>query len=273
MYEMLYCQHWKQNLLLADRYRRGRVFLAGDAVHLVIPTGGLGMNTGVGDAIDLSWKLAAHAAGLGRAEPAGELRDRAAADRRAQRRGVAARAAAGVRKWRAACSAGHPRRRRRRARRRAPDLRELADVEQRKPRDDRRRARLSLRRLAADLRRDRAKRPPDDITPLCADDLAGRAPAAHVAAATARALHDRLGDGYTLLRIGRGSSADTAALERAMCGPARRSTSWTLRKIICGPSMSATSSCCGPTCMWSGAATRGRPIRRRSRPWRQGGLV
>ena len=36
----------------------GRVFLAGDAVHLVIPTGGLGMNTGVGDAFDLSWKLA-----------------------------------------------------------------------------------------------------------------------------------------------------------------------------------------------------------------------
>ena len=43
----------------------GRVFLAGDAVHLVIPTGGLGMNTGVGDAIDLSWKLAATLRGWG----------------------------------------------------------------------------------------------------------------------------------------------------------------------------------------------------------------
>jgi 2-polyprenyl-6-methoxyphenol hydroxylase-like FAD-dependent oxidoreductase len=58
-YEMLYVGEWKQNLLLADRYGEGRVFLAGDAAHLVIPTGGLGMNTGVGDAIDLSWKLAA----------------------------------------------------------------------------------------------------------------------------------------------------------------------------------------------------------------------
>ena len=58
-YEMLTCNPWRQNLLLADRYRAGRVFLAGDAVHLVIPTGGLGMNSGVGDAIDLSWKLAA----------------------------------------------------------------------------------------------------------------------------------------------------------------------------------------------------------------------
>src|SRR5882672_3276837 len=64
-YEMLTCAPWRQNLLLADRYRDGRVFLAGDAVHLVIPTGGLGMNTGVGDAFDLSWKLAGTIAGWG----------------------------------------------------------------------------------------------------------------------------------------------------------------------------------------------------------------
>jgi 2-polyprenyl-6-methoxyphenol hydroxylase-like FAD-dependent oxidoreductase len=56
---------WKFHLLLAERYREGRVFLAGDAVHLVIPTGGLGMNTGVGDAIDLSWKLAGTIQGWG----------------------------------------------------------------------------------------------------------------------------------------------------------------------------------------------------------------
>jgi 2-polyprenyl-6-methoxyphenol hydroxylase-like FAD-dependent oxidoreductase len=64
-YEMLYCGEWRQNLLLADSYRAGRVFLAGDAVHLVIPAGGLGMNTGVGDAFDLSWKLAATLEGWG----------------------------------------------------------------------------------------------------------------------------------------------------------------------------------------------------------------
>jgi 2-polyprenyl-6-methoxyphenol hydroxylase-like FAD-dependent oxidoreductase len=56
-FEMLYCAPWRQNLLLAERYREGRILLAGDAVHLVIPTGGLGMNTGVGDAFDLAWKL------------------------------------------------------------------------------------------------------------------------------------------------------------------------------------------------------------------------
>jgi 2-polyprenyl-6-methoxyphenol hydroxylase-like FAD-dependent oxidoreductase len=56
---------WKLHLLLAERYREGRVFLAGDAVHLVIPTGGLGMNTGIGDAIDLAWKLAGTVHGWG----------------------------------------------------------------------------------------------------------------------------------------------------------------------------------------------------------------
>jgi 2-polyprenyl-6-methoxyphenol hydroxylase-like FAD-dependent oxidoreductase len=64
-FELLNVSDWKLHLLVADRFRDGRVFLAGDAVHLVIPTGGLGMNSGVGDAIDLSWKLAGTVAGWG----------------------------------------------------------------------------------------------------------------------------------------------------------------------------------------------------------------
>jgi len=64
-FDTLYVGPWRQNLLLADRYAEGRVFMAGDAVKLVIPTGGLGMNSGVGDAIDLSWKLAATLKGWG----------------------------------------------------------------------------------------------------------------------------------------------------------------------------------------------------------------
>ncbi|MGE2719547.1 FAD-dependent monooxygenase [Mycolicibacterium celeriflavum] len=43
----------------ADRYREGRVFLAGDAAHVHSPLGGQGMNTGIGDAMNLGWKLAA----------------------------------------------------------------------------------------------------------------------------------------------------------------------------------------------------------------------
>jgi len=64
-YEITHVIRWHHNLLLADHYRDGRVFLAGDAIHLVIPSGGLGMNTGVGDAFDLSWKLAGTIQGWG----------------------------------------------------------------------------------------------------------------------------------------------------------------------------------------------------------------
>jgi 2-polyprenyl-6-methoxyphenol hydroxylase-like FAD-dependent oxidoreductase len=64
-FEILQVIPWRHNLLVADHYRQGRVFLAGDAIHLVVPTGGLGMNTGVGDAFDLSWKLAGTLHGWG----------------------------------------------------------------------------------------------------------------------------------------------------------------------------------------------------------------
>ena len=58
-FEMLTVSPWRHNLLISQRYVDGRVLLAGDSAHLVIPTAGLGLNTGIGDAIDCSWKLAA----------------------------------------------------------------------------------------------------------------------------------------------------------------------------------------------------------------------
>ena len=99
-YEMLSCQQWRQNLLLADRYREARVLLAGDAVHLVIPTGGLGMNTGVGDAFDLSWKLAAVLRGWGGAAllDSYEIERRQVGERNV---GASRFASLGRRKWRA----------------------------------------------------------------------------------------------------------------------------------------------------------------------------
>jgi 2-polyprenyl-6-methoxyphenol hydroxylase-like FAD-dependent oxidoreductase len=60
--------HWKWTpgrALVADSYGRGRVVLAGDSVHLFTPTGGFGMNTGVDDAANLGWKLAALVQGWG----------------------------------------------------------------------------------------------------------------------------------------------------------------------------------------------------------------
>ena len=50
---------YSMNARLADRYRIGRVFLAGDAAHIHPPTGGQGLNTSVQDSYNLGWKLAA----------------------------------------------------------------------------------------------------------------------------------------------------------------------------------------------------------------------
>ena len=98
-YELLSCAPWRQNLLLADRYREGRVFLAGDSVHLVIPTGGLGMNTGVGDAFDLAWKLIGTLKGWGGPEllDSYEIERRQVGDRNV---GASRYANVGRQKWR-----------------------------------------------------------------------------------------------------------------------------------------------------------------------------
>jgi 2-polyprenyl-6-methoxyphenol hydroxylase-like FAD-dependent oxidoreductase len=56
---------WVRRELMAETYGTDRVFLAGDACHLMSPTGGFGMNTGIADAVDLSWKLEAVGGGWG----------------------------------------------------------------------------------------------------------------------------------------------------------------------------------------------------------------
>jgi 2-polyprenyl-6-methoxyphenol hydroxylase-like FAD-dependent oxidoreductase len=57
--EVLGTSVWEASATVAERYRQGRVLLAGDAAHEMPPTGGFGMNTGVQDALNLCWKLAA----------------------------------------------------------------------------------------------------------------------------------------------------------------------------------------------------------------------
>jgi 2-polyprenyl-6-methoxyphenol hydroxylase-like FAD-dependent oxidoreductase len=63
--EVVSTDPWTARMELADRCRSGRVFLIGDAAHLNPPFGGHGLNTGIGDAVDLGWKLAASLAGWG----------------------------------------------------------------------------------------------------------------------------------------------------------------------------------------------------------------
>jgi len=74
---------WTRRELIADRYGTGRVFLVGDSAHQLSPTGGFGMNTGIQEAIDLAWKLAARLSGWGG--------DALLASYEAERRPVAAR--------------------------------------------------------------------------------------------------------------------------------------------------------------------------------------
>lgn len=64
-FEILSVLPWVRRELVAERYRNGRGFIAGDAVHVMSPTGGFGMNTGIQDVVDLSWKLAATIEGWG----------------------------------------------------------------------------------------------------------------------------------------------------------------------------------------------------------------
>ena len=64
-HEVVSVLRWVARDLVADRYRAGRVFLAGDAAHQNTPSGGFGLNTGMGDAADLGWKLAGVIEGWG----------------------------------------------------------------------------------------------------------------------------------------------------------------------------------------------------------------
>jgi 2,4-dichlorophenol 6-monooxygenase len=57
--EVIRFTRWRIDALLADRYRDGRILIAGDAAHRHSPLGGLGLNTGIQDAHNLAWKLAA----------------------------------------------------------------------------------------------------------------------------------------------------------------------------------------------------------------------
>jgi len=210
-YEMLSCAPWRQNLLLADRYGKDRVFLAGDAVHLVIPTGGLGMNSGVGDAVDLSWKLAATLAGWGGPNllRSYEIERRQIGERNV---GASRYATIGRRKWRAMwrpdiredSAAGAETRRK---------LSAVADIEQRK----------SNEMIGAELGYRYVDSPIICNVPGGPEHLfreyqpttwpGARLP--HVWLADGTPMQDRIPDGYTILKLG-GSKADARGLQSAL---------------------------------------------------------
>jgi 2-polyprenyl-6-methoxyphenol hydroxylase-like FAD-dependent oxidoreductase len=215
-FDTLYVGPWRQNLLLADRYGEGRVFMAGDAIKLVIPTGGLGMNSGVGDAIDLSWKLGATLAGWGGPKLLGcyETERRHVGDHvvRASRF-----ATLGRRKWRSMWKPNIRDNTPEGAQTRA-NLARVADAEQRKS-NEMIGAELGYRYDGSPLITPEPGEPPEiDFIEYRPTTWPGaRLPHAWLADGTA--MQDRIGYelGYTLLRLG-GSDADVSALARAFAG-------------------------------------------------------
>jgi 2-polyprenyl-6-methoxyphenol hydroxylase-like FAD-dependent oxidoreductase len=210
-YEMLSCNPWRQNLLLADRYQLGRVFIAGDAAHLVIPTGGLGMNSGVGDAIDLSWKLAATLRGWGGPKllPSYEFERRQIGDRNV---GASRYASIGRRKWRslwrpdiAADSTD--------GRRTREVLTRTAEIEQPKS-NEMIGAELGYRYINSPVICDIPGGPEQLFREYHPTTWPGaRLPSVWLD--DGRPLHDLIGDGYTILKLGK-TTADVRALEDAL---------------------------------------------------------
>ena len=211
-YEMLSCSPWRQNLLLATAYGTDRVFIAGDAAHLVIPTGGLGMNTGVGDAFDLSWKLAATLQGWGGPNllRAYEIERRQVGDRNI---GASRYANLGRRKWRSMwrpnigeqSPAGQQSR---------DILKMVANVEQRKT-NEMIGAELGYRYVDSPIIMDI----PGGPEHLFREYLPSTWPGArlpHIWLDDGTAIQDRIpSEGYTMLRLG-GTKTDSGALEQAL---------------------------------------------------------
>jgi 2-polyprenyl-6-methoxyphenol hydroxylase-like FAD-dependent oxidoreductase len=204
--EVVSTDYWSARMLVADRFASDRVFLVGDAAHLNPPWGGHGFNTGVGDAVNIGWKLAAVLAGWGR--PA------LLAGYDAERRGVAERTVA--------VSAEHLRR--------APlDLAGPSSTA-----DD---SEHATARAAARIQEHKASEfhslglvlgyhyadsplVAAEDTPHPADDAVHYSPTArpgsrlpHAWLPDGRSLYDRLGADYTLLRVA--GAADPAPLIRA----------------------------------------------------------
>ncbi len=209
-YELLYVGEWNQNLLLADHYGKERVFLAGDAVHLVIPTGGLGMNGGVGDAVDLAWKLVATLRGWGGPNL---LASYEMERRQVGERNVAASryASLGRGKWRSQyrpqigddTAAGKTAR---------EHLVAVAEVEQRKS-NEMIGAELGYRYVGSPIIWEESGGPEHLFREYLPTTWPGaRLP--HVWLEGHVAMQDRIGQGYTLLRLG-GSRENTSALERS----------------------------------------------------------
>lgn len=218
-YEVIDRSRWTPRAMVADRWRDGNVFLAGDAAHIWVPMGGFGMNAGVADATALSWRLAAVHAGWG----GDALLDSYRAERAPIGESIAGQAVG----W--ALNAGL-------LMADEPGRRELLE-------SDTDEGAAARSQLAADLRRDtlsefdcpgfqlgfRYAASPilvdDDLTPepdvMLVDYTATSYPGSrlpHVWLADGTSVFDQLGNGFTLVRVGAEDSGATLVDAAASAG-------------------------------------------------------
>jgi hypothetical protein len=197
--------------LVSERFGEGRVLLAGDAVHLFTPTGGFGMNTGIDDAANLSWKLAAVIQGWGGTSLLGSYE--------VERKPIAIRNTIAAREL-AKRMASIPI---------SPEMEEAtANGEAARRKAGAHLAtfgetfasigvQLSVRYDGSPIIADDGPAPADDFIRYKPSSVpGGRAPHVWLDARRSHgsSLYDRLGNGFTLLRLGR-KTADTTALEDA----------------------------------------------------------
>lgn len=189
---------WTPSLLVAERYASRRVFLLGDAAHQYIPTGGFGMNTGIGDAYDLAWKLRGTLEGWGG--------DHLLASYAIERRPIGKRnclaseeATIGSRDWRAAF---HPSIRDNTAegRERRAALIKLIDIGQRKS-HEMHGIELGYRYIGSPIIWAEPGEGPDPDNRVYEPTTWPGARLPHLWLSDGTALHDRLGDGYTVLAL------------------------------------------------------------------------
>ena len=201
--------------LVAERFQQGRIFLGGDAVHLFTPTGGLGYNTAVEDAVNLGWKLAATlkgAGGVGLLESY-ELERRPVAVRNTGYR-APVRASRSDRSWpRTVSKAKVP-------------SRNVCAARQVQYLDAHGRAEFNIPGITFGARYDSSpivvgdgSAPPPDTANVYVPSATpgGRPP--HAWLSDGSSLYDRFGFGWTLLRLGH-SPPDASRLEEAMAASA-----------------------------------------------------
>jgi 2-polyprenyl-6-methoxyphenol hydroxylase-like FAD-dependent oxidoreductase len=208
--EILFVGRWTQNMQVAEEHGHGRVFLAGDANHIYIPAGGLGMNTGIGDTANLGWKLEAVLRGWGGPQLLGSyFSERGAAARRNIK--AVAYAIEGVVKWR---KIPPPAPLRDPAANEAARRAYAAEVESLNRRVyEMHGTELGYRYESSIVVSDHGEPPPDESYTYRPTTWPG-AHLPHVWLRPGVALYDVMKPGYTLLRLG-GSCTDIRAIEAA----------------------------------------------------------